>query len=556
MVQGGNPQQRPDQLLQALSRAGSGPAPQSQVFIGRLVVVFGTGKGTGIFFYSGTPALGNPPILAITTASSDPYGNPVTASAITDSGMPLLIYSGPPATGNLIISLTPAAGTDAFGNSFPEGLNVTMGVISGSVVNATTITVNPGPFLLYGNQNTTAFIFTSTGTFTPTSNGTVSAGFIGQGAAGTGGGSGAGGGGGEYAQDTDTVTNATPYTITLDATSTRATFNTKTVTAHAGAGITGGNGSTNAVHFNGGNAHAAGFGGGGGAGAGSAGGNSSGFFFQNPGAGGAAAGLFPGGGGGGTAGGATGGNGVAPGGGGGGGTVTGGTQGAGVAVIYFTGTGGSTQLLASMAQGAGTDPVGGGVYNAGVWDYDPTFASASGLAGGGVHFTGAGGNMQIVNTNGYPVAQTLDGNSPDMAVNHVTVYPAQTISAITFASVTGASLPVGANHYRFNCRIFYTTAAAAGTPQFQFTGPAVTGSESVTATWVPLIAAGNSLARGNLSTLTLSAGPTLNGSGGICDWQGDVTFTASGTLQLQALTSNIADTYIIQTVMLDIYPVN
>jgi hypothetical protein len=149
LVAGGNPPMRPDQANQPTSRAGSGPAPQSNVFIGRLVVVFGTGTGTGIFFYTGTPGPGNPPILAITTASSDPYGNTVTADAITDSGMPFLIYSGPAAAGNLIISIAPSSGTDAYGNNYPEGFAALNSVgpsaqlISGALKFYDAFTLNP-----------------------------------------------------------------------------------------------------------------------------------------------------------------------------------------------------------------------------------------------------------------------------------------------------------------------------------------------------------------------------------------------------------------------------
>lgn len=112
---------RLDQRLLGTSRAGTGPAPQTGVFIGRVVVIFGTGPNTGLFVYNGQPKLGNPPVLAVTTASADPYGNPVNPLAITDSGMPLLIYSGPAASGNLLMSVAPAAGTDAFGNAYQAG---------------------------------------------------------------------------------------------------------------------------------------------------------------------------------------------------------------------------------------------------------------------------------------------------------------------------------------------------------------------------------------------------------------------------------------------------
>jgi hypothetical protein len=46
------------------------------IFIGRYVIVFGTNGG--VFLYSGTPGLGNPPILWDTLGTADPYGNPVT----------------------------------------------------------------------------------------------------------------------------------------------------------------------------------------------------------------------------------------------------------------------------------------------------------------------------------------------------------------------------------------------------------------------------------------------------------------------------------------------
>jgi hypothetical protein len=95
---------------------------QSGVFRGRLVVIFGTGVNTGLFIYNGTPALGNPPILSITTASADPYGNPVTAQTISDAAMPLLVYRGTPAAGNLVVSVAAAGGSDIFGNSYIQGV--------------------------------------------------------------------------------------------------------------------------------------------------------------------------------------------------------------------------------------------------------------------------------------------------------------------------------------------------------------------------------------------------------------------------------------------------
>jgi hypothetical protein len=139
-VSGGNPPMRPDQRLAVpTSRSGTGPAPQTGIFIGKLVIIYGTGTNTGFFFYSGTPAKGNPPILAVTLADQDPYGNTVTPSAITDSGMPILVYSGTPAHGNLIVSIAPAAGTDEFSNSYPEGVSFSQGAIPGGLINAASI---------------------------------------------------------------------------------------------------------------------------------------------------------------------------------------------------------------------------------------------------------------------------------------------------------------------------------------------------------------------------------------------------------------------------------
>lgn len=46
----------------------------------------------------------------------------------------LFVYNGPPALGNLIASIAPAAGVDPKGNSFPQGLSVKIGSISGSTI--------------------------------------------------------------------------------------------------------------------------------------------------------------------------------------------------------------------------------------------------------------------------------------------------------------------------------------------------------------------------------------------------------------------------------------
>lgn len=103
------------------------------------LIVFGTAGG--IFVYNGTPALGNPPIFWATSASTDPFGNPIPSTVgltgmgtfeagntiINSSG--IFVYSSTPALGNLLASFAGAAGTDSFGNVFQQGLDVNGAII-------------------------------------------------------------------------------------------------------------------------------------------------------------------------------------------------------------------------------------------------------------------------------------------------------------------------------------------------------------------------------------------------------------------------------------------
>ena len=137
---GGLARRRVDQQGQAPPTAVS--PGSSNVVRARLVIVSGAGV-SGVFVYSGTPGLGNPPIVSITSASVDPFGNAVTPgldvtqgvisgttiSASTFDGTDFIInsagaffYTGTPAANNLAVSIATAAGTDAFGNDYPAGL--------------------------------------------------------------------------------------------------------------------------------------------------------------------------------------------------------------------------------------------------------------------------------------------------------------------------------------------------------------------------------------------------------------------------------------------------
>lgn len=56
---------------------GVQPGTTPGISLAQFVIVFGPGAGGGVFLYSGTPALGNPPVAWMTLASQDPYKNPV-----------------------------------------------------------------------------------------------------------------------------------------------------------------------------------------------------------------------------------------------------------------------------------------------------------------------------------------------------------------------------------------------------------------------------------------------------------------------------------------------
>ena len=192
---------------------------------------------------------------------------------------------------------------------------------------------------------------------------------------------------------------------------------------------------------------------------------------------------------------------------------------------------------------------GGGTFLGGYTDL--ANVTAPGSVSGHARPFATGGNLAVVN------GLTGDGQTYDTQVLHIRTYPAQLISLNSFSNVTGASVLVGAAHYTFVCRILYTTAAAAGASQFQFTSPATTGNLSLMGDWFPTGGgAPTNVSRNTTSSLSLAAGATLNGTGGNVTLEGDVTFSAAGTLQLQAQTSIAGDNYTIAAVYLDLYPVN
>lgn len=144
---GGQVPPRPDQQYPGSSGVVVAPGSPS-VVRARLIIVSGTGANSGLFVYAGTPALGNPPIFWSTSASTDPYGNAIPSTAgvagtgtfragntiINASG--IFTYSGTPALGNLIESTTAAIGTDSFGNAYLAGTTLYAGGTFAAQVNA------------------------------------------------------------------------------------------------------------------------------------------------------------------------------------------------------------------------------------------------------------------------------------------------------------------------------------------------------------------------------------------------------------------------------------
>lgn len=83
----------------------------------------------------------------------------ITGSTLIVSGSTggIFIYSGPPALGNLIGSWAGTAGTDAQGNHYPQGLNISVGTISGSTISGSVF--NGTDFVLNTNG---AFFYSGT----------------------------------------------------------------------------------------------------------------------------------------------------------------------------------------------------------------------------------------------------------------------------------------------------------------------------------------------------------------------------------------------------------
>lgn len=150
---GGLPARRPDQMTSTPPVAVS-PGPSAGIVRAAEIIIIGTGPA--ILVYNPSAGLGNLIGSWAGAAGTDPYGNSYpeglnvtvgTISGTTIDGTDYIInqsgafwYSGTPAHGNLILSLAAAAGSDGFGNAYPEGLGVTQGSVPGGLLTAGSVT--------------------------------------------------------------------------------------------------------------------------------------------------------------------------------------------------------------------------------------------------------------------------------------------------------------------------------------------------------------------------------------------------------------------------------
>lgn len=138
-----------------------------------VIVTAPAGAYAGIFIYSPAPGLGNLIGSWAAQAGVDPFGNPYpqglnvtvgTISGITFTGtnwilnsQGIFFYSGTPALGNLITSVAEAAGADSFGNVYPQGyygqqLTLINGAAPSVFSGASILYSSPGGRLRYLNQ--------------------------------------------------------------------------------------------------------------------------------------------------------------------------------------------------------------------------------------------------------------------------------------------------------------------------------------------------------------------------------------------------------------------
>jgi hypothetical protein len=211
--------------------------------------------------------------------------------------------------------------------------------------------------------------------------------------------------------------------------------------------------------------------------------------------------------------------GSAPGGGGGGGGVGSGDTGGAFAPgqIRVTYTTGAPPIMMSISTVAGTDQFGT-AYEA------------------GCHFTGADGNV-------YRFEKATEWQTGT----------GQIVSSTATVNITGLSAPVVAGSYKIRALVPFQANQSAGTATITVTAPAASFVGVGFRFNLNGAAANNNW---HTTIATIGGGIAMTSGAYWVEFEGIITFTASGTLQFKAQTSAGADTFTIQPgAMLDIEPI-
>jgi len=180
----------------------------------------------------------------------------------------------------------------------------------------------------------------------------------------------------------------------------------------------------------------------------------------------------------------------------------------------------------------------------------------------------AGNDLVLTSINGGVKAKDGDGNTYRTESLRQQVSPrAQTIASLTGQAITGLSALVSSGTYIVTGRFWLKWNAAAGQPGMLFTGPAISQYDVICASHQQNSSAitnvANSLAANtvngqgyNSSALNLTVAMTGAGANFFVDFWGMFTFTASGTLQLDGVTTvSVADTWIVEAGFWEVKPV-
>jgi hypothetical protein len=170
------------------------------------------------------------------------------------------------------------------------------------------------------------------------------------------------------------------------------------------------------------------------------------------------------------------------------------------------------------------------------------FAASSGEAG-----TGTGSSLFLgdsaSSSPGLTVISGNDGNTYDTERLSLFTAAPQLFDATSGSPITGLSAAVAkGGTYRIRARLRFTTAAAGGNAEINFTGPATSLCE-LGGSWRVIGSSGSSLEQENTGLAGVFSSFGLNSGGQAFCLDGIITFTAKGTLVMQGTCSNAADTW-------------